>query len=393
MAHRVELERLDAEQSYTVTITPGTTMLGRGPLLKCKEKKVSRNHAEITVEEADGSVHVITKHANPIFIHEDGKINAIEKDNKVELKHGEIFSFLPTSLKFKVHIKRDINGSHEQSQSVKNRVPALPHQLTQEMEQSTGEENITKHGLLSDVTLPNTDTVKKKRNLPGWLTGDKNNTEQVKQTYPKKCKENNNGETSEESKAGTGGSKPFPSPPLTPLIPWTPPAHTKRAMSLSDDEEEHTATKRAHKQTRPCCSYGNTCYRKNPKHKEEYSHPGDDDYGEVNNDSDGEYYSDDDDRPQCEYGTGCYRKNPEHKKQYKHTDLPRRKAKPNKNMGESEVDSADEFDDSFINDDSDIDNDFQPSTTESDSEDEEAEKNTIKRLLQEAEDVKNLLKD
>merc|ERR1712058_18981 len=106
---------------------------------------------------------------------------------------------------------------------------------------------------------------------------------------------------------------------------------------------------------------------KNPIHRQEASHPGDDDYKDVNkedkNDDD-----DDDDKPECEFGTDCYRKNPQHRKQFKHGVRPkkRRAAKAAKKKAKNE--DAYDSDDSFINDeddwepvdDSDDDADFAP---------------------------------
>lgn len=51
--------------------------------------------------------------------------------------------------------------------------------------------------------------------------------------------------------------------------------------------------------------------RKNLNHKNNYSHPADSDYDEI------------DDREECPYGKKCYRKNPQHKMQFKHTSVPR----------------------------------------------------------------------
>ena len=79
------------------------------------------------------------------------------------------------------------------------------------------------------------------------------------------------------------------------------------------------------------CRHGASCYRKNPIHLSEYSHPGDADLESVDEDEDGD---EDDNRPECEHGTACYRKNPEHKMNFKHTRVPqpRRKAKVRKQL-------------------------------------------------------------
>ena len=66
------------------------------------------------------------------------------------------------------------------------------------------------------------------------------------------------------------------------------------------------------------CKYAAKCYRQNPAHKKEFSHPGDDDFlcGSLNDNVET------DDRPECQYGTSCYRQNPQHKTDFKHTPDP-----------------------------------------------------------------------
>merc|ERR1739845_319888 len=68
--------------------------------------------------------------------------------------------------------------------------------------------------------------------------------------------------------------------------------------------------------SRPPCSYGASCYRKNPQHKIDAAHPGDSDYKGVRAETDSqadeeENIDTNDSLPECEYGTLCYRKNPQ----------------------------------------------------------------------------------
>ena len=146
----------------------------------------------------------------------------------------------------------------------------------------------------------------------------------------------------------------------------------------NEDDKENVGNNASDKPVRKSCSYGGSCYRKNPLHRRDEAHPGDDDYKDPNNDAD-----DDEDKPECEYGTDCYRKNPQHRKQFKHSKRPqkRRAAKAaavkKKKKKEDDYDS----DDSFINDeddwepvdDSDDDADFEPAemSSELDREDED----------------------
>ena len=74
--------------------------------------------------------------------------------------------------------------------------------------------------------------------------------------------------------------------------------------------------KKSKTSARPACPYGATCYRKNPTHRTEQSHPGDSDYDEKDeNDS---KTTNSDDKPICPYGKTCYRKNPQHRSDYQH---------------------------------------------------------------------------
>ncbi|XP_011265654.1 aprataxin and PNK-like factor isoform X1 [Camponotus floridanus] len=96
------------------------------------------------------------------------------------------------------------------------------------------------------------------------------------------------------------------------------------------------------------CTYGARCYRKNPNHRNNYSHPADSDYDEV------------DDREECPYGIKCYRKNPQHKMQFKHTRVPRRRRRAATPMHSVIVDTTFETDHSSTEESVD-ESDYEPS--------------------------------
>ncbi|XP_029170385.1 WD repeat-containing protein 20-like [Nylanderia fulva] len=77
--------------------------------------------------------------------------------------------------------------------------------------------------------------------------------------------------------------------------------------------QDQTSALNAGRTPREKCMYGGRCYRKNPNHKNNYSHPDDSDYEKI------------DGREECPYGIKCYRKNPQHKMQFKHTSVPHRR--------------------------------------------------------------------
>ncbi|XP_030413725.1 aprataxin and PNK-like factor isoform X2 [Gopherus evgoodei] len=146
------------------------------------------------------------------------------------------------------------------------------------------------------------------------------------------------------------------------------------------------------KQKRTPCMYGSGCYRKNPLHFQQFSHPGDHDYHDMEVVS-----QDDDDRPECPYGTTCYRKNPQHKLEYKHSAPPetetrrtrQKTTKRGKSVLEEDSDNdgePNEYDlnDSFLDDEekeeydpTDEDSDWEPDPEDKDNED-------VETLLKEA---------
>ncbi|KAI9518832.1 hypothetical protein NQZ68_033953 [Dissostichus eleginoides] len=157
-------------------------------------------------------------------------------------------------------------------------------------------------------------------------------------------------------------------------------------ISQSENEEKkmkngRQQTKRADARLRTPCPYGKNCYRKNPMHFQESSHPGDTDYEEEEEDE-----TQEEDLPECPFGTDCYRKNPLHRKEYKHTKKPARSTRTvHKKVGggddDDDDDQEDEYDDSFIDDDSEDagdDSDYKPPVSD------DSGKEDIKELQKEA---------
>uniref|UniRef100_UPI00398F0429 aprataxin and PNK-like factor isoform X2 n=1 Tax=Pristiophorus japonicus TaxID=55135 RepID=UPI00398F0429 len=150
-----------------------------------------------------------------------------------------------------------------------------------------------------------------------------------------------------------------------------------KSSSPEPDEPEGASafqTKEEKKLQRAPCVYGNNCYRKNPLHFQELSHPGDADY---------EYSTggeEDDDKPECPFGTACYRRNPQHKKEYKHTQPPGKSGLDDESNDDGEPNQYN-LNDSFINDE---DEDLDPTDEDSDWEPSSDSNEDIDTLTKEA---------
>lgn len=88
-----------------VELKIGKTIIGRGPLLECSDKKVSRNHAILEVT-ADGEVILTPTHVNPCFYQSQnrGPSRVMKKDKQHVLASGDSISLLPTSYKYIVEV-------------------------------------------------------------------------------------------------------------------------------------------------------------------------------------------------------------------------------------------------------------------------------------------------
>ncbi|NWI86220.1 APLF factor, partial [Pitta sordida] len=159
-----------------------------------------------------------------------------------------------------------------------------------------------------------------------------------------------------------------------------PDANVDCETEISDSTRSSDASESSkqiqHKRTP--CMYGSACYRKNPIHFQQFSHPNDDDYHDMG----AVAQHSNDNRPECPYGTACYRKNPQHKLEYKHSAPPGKRAVEKDSANGGEVKEYD-LNDSFIDDEeeeceaTDEDSDWEPSSEEKDHED-------VETLVQEA---------
>ncbi|NWH33467.1 APLF factor, partial [Chloropsis hardwickii] len=141
-------------------------------------------------------------------------------------------------------------------------------------------------------------------------------------------------------------------------------------ISDSARSADASASSKKMQRKRTPCMYGSGCYRKNPIHFQQFSHPNDDDYHHMEVVA----QDDHDNRPECPYGTACYRKNPQHKLEYKHSAPPGKRAVKKDSVNDGEANEYD-LNDSFIDDEeeeyepTDEDSDWEPSSEEKDNED------------------------
>ena len=109
-----------------------------------------------------------------------------------------------------------------------------------------------------------------------------------------------------------------------------------------DHEEEITQKSDDEANFREGCQYLDKCYRKNPSHRDDFSHPGDEDWLQG----------------ECEFGTNCYRENKAHKSRFTHSQRQVRNQAKKVKYNDSDEDGLSSEEESFDLTDEEEDEDF-----------------------------------
>ncbi|XP_042253454.1 aprataxin and PNK-like factor isoform X2 [Thunnus maccoyii] len=462
-----------------IPLPPGETVLGRGPLLRVNDKRVSRHHG--LLENLDGRLRLKPTHLNPCFVRSSltDDPRPLQKDTWHPLHHGDLFSLLPGQFVYKVvapsqsfEEEEDLPVSPEPDVKPtpairQNREQTPPCEeatlaaLSNEEEEE--EEADSPNRKLKEVENDQRDVAPpapKRRVLPAWMmaavAAPHTSSSSSSPKAVKRRKEPAAASTSTKRAAAKQATPTTTSSPegaeLSEEEEEEMPKKKRRRRKMSDEEEAKSKTEPAvglqsepdktqeesdnesdnfameveeegrggetsaadrssttrtsdasgsknNKTTkngqttskkaknggsaskpglRTACPYGKDCYRKNPVHFQECSHPGDTDYEEEEEKEEEE--EEEADRPECPYGTDCYRKNPLHRKEYKHTKRPARTTRTVPKSSPADDDDFEDDDDGFINDSEDAGDDSDYAPPDSD----DSGKEDIKRLQREA---------
>ncbi|KAK4885217.1 hypothetical protein RN001_001488 [Aquatica leii] len=301
----VFIYKLDAETAPIANLKKGTHTFGRGALLECDDRRVSRIHGVIEI--SNNSVTIASTHQNPCFYQRaDNKtITILPKNTPVNLNDGDKFALLADQFWFKVKIEKDDLESNNNDDEV---IEAHNNSSTSNNEEAQASKRNYEDN--NDDNVPAKKT--KLNNIPGISLEEKVSKDESKREIRITQQPNFQLSTRDaELKAML-----FSSDDDEVLSDSTPQNlhNVDNNCGINSEDKDATAndnkasTSKNEKVRRDYCMYGAECYRKNNEHFAEYSHPGDSDYESDPND----------DRPICSYGASCYRSNKDHRKSYKH---------------------------------------------------------------------------
>ncbi|KAK9891169.1 hypothetical protein WA026_013486 [Henosepilachna vigintioctopunctata] len=388
-----------------LTLQSGEHILGRGSFSNCTDKRISRNHIVIKVE--DGRATLKSVHVNPCYFmsFNQSNVQLLSKNLPVELKDGDKFAFL-TDIWYRIKINKSdsfvntpasrtltipkdssatlvTSSSHTRIFSATSGTTSFVKRSLEEIDSNEGRKKLktinesldqflqdlneiktpdcvdksnteikkedggaddsgeTTREVFRKIEIPDSDedsdvdlTLEVTRDIATVTTIQASKSE-VKEKVSSDSDDDENIQTIDEPDSSNiqenfNEDLPVPSSELEKSNDKTSESAVKieQSVSNSDDmgpEDNEAARKEergdavdssssvsgnsiGNKLRREQCWYGSRCYRKNPRHREELSHPGDEDY---NPDPNG-------DRPECSYGATCYRSNQMHRRQYRH---------------------------------------------------------------------------
>ncbi|XP_045516312.1 aprataxin and PNK-like factor isoform X1 [Pieris brassicae] len=317
----VKLIRTDVDTLKKIALSPGSHIIGRGEHLEVFDKRVSRKHAKIEVK--NDSIVVNALHHNPVFYTKRGssKSEALTLNSVVVLSNGDKIGLLPRTYWFEI-IVVDENNSSEQTNNIEvNENEDLT---------TTSEETLS-------IRASHDDNIQQPETFQEPNTEQLDNTQEPKLTdSPTKRRRSASEDTlnfdsvSENSESDSAKK-----------IKLEPP-DSNYGNSQQGISDANTASSSSVHQGNPSsgvrerCYYGARCYRRNPVHLVQYSHPRDSDWGTS-------------DRGVCPNGAYCTKNDPRHWDTHTHppgtTRLPQLQGKPKTKKKKKQIeDTTDESD-------------------------------------------------
>ena len=182
----------DAGQPIQIPAQTHGQVIGRGQFLQIVDKKVSRNHATLDIED-DGCLVLTPIHNNPCFYQEkgEGEKKILQKSVPQILKDKDIFSLLPDKLFYRVEYKSETVDNNDPDDETDGEMSvdeneSKPKAKPKETKQINGKKDDSEKNCKSENERTvevnhedNNDNVQtkmalpldKERKLPKWMVG------------------------------------------------------------------------------------------------------------------------------------------------------------------------------------------------------------------------------
>ncbi|CAH0729460.1 unnamed protein product, partial [Brenthis ino] len=294
-----------------ITLQPGEHVFGRKKFFDADDRRVHREHGQLQVNTE--TIVLKSLHKNPCYFKKYGSTECeiLKQDNSVTLRNGDKFGLIPEMDKLWYEVmyipdtedKERKNLEKENNNKVRN---SIPQEENAEINNETNTNNDTT-AKNNDTTLCNNTT----ENQQAHTTSDKllsilNEDETSSSTIPEcqnenESRENNSSPQMKRSHSDENGSEvDLKKAKIEEQLD-----DTKQSTSDQASTSNNGVDRKPPNPLRERCMYGANCYRKNPSHMAQFSHPRDADWGAGA-------------RGLCPYGAACAKRDPRHWRDHDH---------------------------------------------------------------------------
>ncbi|XP_039755346.1 aprataxin and PNK-like factor isoform X1 [Pararge aegeria] len=338
----IKLIRTDAEDPCKILLPLGNHVIGRGKLLDCDDKKISRQHGELQV--TDDSLSLKALHQNPCFYLRKGlNPQILLQDKTIPLFNGDRFGLLPDTFWYEVLFCSGMEAPTNIESEKNTEEYCLENNECKDKTSSNEFDcNKTQSAVATQNSVP-TEVLTKNSEPANSMedgTGQKEPVSVKSESKPSKEEEQLSIDTNsvkrshspdnsdvkkiklvEDEAANSDDVKPGPS------------LNQGQAAQPMNNVGANGASN--NNPPRERCMYGGDCYRRNPQHLAQFSHPRDADWGPG-------------ERGQCPYGAQCAKTDPRHWRDHEHPPGKLPPPRPGQKKRRQRRDSAESLTQSVI---------------------------------------------
>ncbi|XP_075978572.1 uncharacterized protein LOC142978140 isoform X2 [Anticarsia gemmatalis] len=339
-----KLIRVDAQEASKIQLVTGKHIIGRGKFLHDddSDKRVSRNHAELEV--TDDTVTLKSLHQNPCFYIKKNTTDTeiLQQNSTISLNNGDKFGLIPDNFWYEVihcpdipesplevskeneevgdgevNVEREDNN--EQKREDKDKTSDNDEAIDFDMSEDIEEPNRSASPSLlgaepnAPVDQESTESYNPDNTVQRPATPEPPADEDSTQNYNADAQKQGTATPSKRTHDAIDSSpvdvKKVKTEPQTPEAKAGPSNDQVGSDTDSKDQKPNVAAPASPPKPaapmRERCLYGANCYRRNPQHKAQFSHPTDSDWGVGP-------------RGICPYGAACRKADPRHWQQHEH---------------------------------------------------------------------------
>ncbi|CAB3259549.1 unnamed protein product [Arctia plantaginis] len=301
-----KLIRVDEQEPSKILLHVGKHIIGRGKFLHNddNDKRVSRNHAELEV--TDDSVTLKALHRNPCFYTKSNIVETeiLQQNNIISLSNGDKFGLIPDTFWYEV--------IHCSELDIPQNTAACTNESSKDENKVTS--NLSSEDEAINFQMSEAQEDSNRTASPSLLNQEESNETNGENTVtydPATASGSANKRANDTPDSNPVDVKKIKTEPPTQNVQDAQPGPSNDQAADPDSKDQKPNIDKPVSPPQPPapnrerCMYGGRCYRRNPQHKAQFSHPSDSDWGTG-------------ERGVCPYGSACRKNDPRHWQAHEH---------------------------------------------------------------------------